>query len=148
MDISPAIAAAREFLAVVWDGPPPSDAALAAALDRLVVTYHATPDAAPSDSDLEAPRQDGATLHKELSARFPDYGFYPIADPAGLPGAEPPMVGDAIDDLADLTLDMREAVWLADHVSLDEAHWSFRLLFFHWGRHARELSLYLHARQW
>ena len=148
MNISPAIAAAREFLAVVWDGPPPTDAVLAAALDRLVVTYHVTPDTAPSDSDLEAPRQDGATLHKELSARFPDYGFYPVADPAGSPGAEPPMVGDAIDDLADLTLDMREAVWLADHVSLDEAHWSFRLLFFHWGRHARELSLYLHARQW
>lgn len=58
------------------------------------------------------------------------------------------MVGDAIDDLADLTLDMREVVWLADHVGVDDAHWSYRLHFFHWGRHARELSLYLHARLW
>jgi hypothetical protein len=57
------------------------------------------------------------------------------------------MMGDAIDDLADLTLDMREVVWLAEHVGLDDAHWSFRLHYFHWGRHARELALYLHSRQ-
>jgi hypothetical protein len=58
------------------------------------------------------------------------------------------VVGDAIDDLADLTLDMREAVCLGDHVSVDDAHWSYRLHFPHWGRHARELSLYVHARLW
>jgi hypothetical protein len=40
------------------------------------------------------------------------------------------MTGDAIDDLMDITLDMREVVWLADHVGVDDAHWSFRLRFF------------------
>ena len=147
MDSSPAVEAARQFLDFVWDGPTPTDGALAAALDRLVIAYHETPDVGPSDSELEAPRQDGPSLYKEVAARFPDYGLYPVADPAASP-EDAAMIGDAIDDLVDLTLDMREVVWLADHLGVDDAHWSFRLLFFHWGRHARELSLYLHARQW
>jgi hypothetical protein len=57
-------------------------------------------------------------------------------------------MGDAIDDLADIILDVREVVWLADQLTLDDAHWAFRLHFFHWGQHARELLLYLQARQW
>jgi hypothetical protein len=148
MDNSPTIEAARHFLQVVWDGNAPNDAALLAALDRLVAAYRDTPDVGPSESELEAPRLGGPPLYEELAKRFPDYGYYPVSDAAGSPGDEAAaMTGDAIDDLMDLTLDMREVVWLADHVGADDAHWSFRLLFFHWGRHARELSLYLHARQ-
>lgn len=148
MDKSPAVEAARHFLSVVWDGDAPSDAALLAALDRLVAAYHKTPDVGPSDTELEAPRSRGPSFEKEVGGRFPDYGFYPVSDPAASPGDEKAaMTGDAIDDLVDLTLDMREVVWLAEHVGADDAHWSFRLLFFHWGRHARELALYLHGRQ-
>lgn len=144
---SPAVDAARNFLSVVWEGHAPTDAELAQALDRLVVAYHDTPDADVSESDLEAPRQDGASLYREVENRFPDYGVYALADPLE-PIDQQIGAGDAIDDLADITLDMREVVWLAEHVGLDDAHWSFRLHFFHWGQHARELSLYLHARQW
>jgi len=130
----------------MWDEPIPTDAALTAALDRLVAAYHATPDVGPSDCDIDAPRNGGPTLYQEVGARFPDYGYYPLADPMD----EPPAAsgtGDAIDDLGDITLDMREVVWLADHVGADDAHWSFRLHFFHWGTHARDLLRYLHGRQ-
>lgn len=147
MEPSPAIAAARQFLALLWNGEPPTDETLLAALDRLVAAYHETPDAAPSEADMEAPRQDGASLYREVAQRFPDYGLYPVANPVAAP-EDAAMMGDAIDDLSDLTLDMREVLWLADHIGLDDAHWSFRLCFFHWGRHARELSLYLHSRLW
>jgi len=148
MDKAPAIEAARHFISVAWDGDAPSDAALLSALDRLVAAYHDTPEVGPSETELEAPRSGGPSLYKEVAGRFPDYGYYPVSDPAGSPGDDPAaMTGDAIDDLMDLTLDMREVIWLADHVGADDAHWSFRLLFFHWGRHARALSLYLHARQ-
>ncbi len=147
MQTSPTVEAARHFLSVVWEGDPPNDAALAEALDRLVMAYHGTPDADVSDSDLEAPMQDGASLYEEVAKRFPDYGLYALADP--MESIEQQMgMGDAIDDLGDITRDMREVVWLAEHVGLDDAHWSFRLHFFHWGQHAREMSLYLHARQW
>lgn len=147
MKPSQAIDSARHFLRLVWDGDVPTAEALLASLDRLVAAYHETPDASPSDEDLDPPRDNGASLHARLAQRFPAYGIYPVADPAEAPGSVA-MVGDAIDDLADLTLDMREVVWLADQGSIDDAHWSFRLHFFHWGRHARELSLYLHARLW
>ena len=145
MNSSPTVEAAQHFLSVVWEGDKPGDEILLAALDRLVAAYHLTPIGDVSDPDVDAPRQDSASLYAEVAARFPDYGSYPVADPAkSLDDAL--MVADAIDDLADLTLDMREAVWFAEHVSLDDAHFAFRLHFFHWGQHARELSLYLCGR--
>lgn len=145
MQTSPTVEAARAFLKLVWNEPAPDDAGLAAVLDRLVAVYHDTPVANVTDADLEPPREDGTALYRDLAERFPDYGLYPLADPTA-PLEDSATMGDAIDDLADLTLQMREVVWLADHAGVDDAHWSFRLLFFHWGRHARELGLYLHAR--
>jgi len=147
MNKSPTVDAAREFLSTVWEGDPPTDQALLFALDRLVDAFHRTPDARPSHTGLEAPRSGGPALYQDVAQRFPAYGLYPVSDPATSPEDAAVMLGDAIDDLADLTLDMREIVWLADHATMDDAHWSFRLLYFHWGRHARELALYLHARQ-
>ena len=145
MNSSPAIRAAKHFLSVVWDGDRPDDETLLAALDSLVAAYHVTPVGDVSDADVDAPRQNGAYLYAEVAARFPTYGAYPVADPTGsLDDAL--MVADAIDDLADLTLDMREALWFAEHVSLNDAHFAFRLHFFHWGQHARELSLYMCGR--
>jgi hypothetical protein len=146
MDTSPAVEAARRFLSLVREGEAPTDAALLAALDRLILAYHDTPEAVPSDTELEAPRPDGSVLYKDVAERFADYGFYPMSDPiASIDKAA--MMGDAIDDLVDITSDLSGILWLADHVGLDDAHWSFRLYYFHWGRHARELALYLHARQ-
>ena len=145
MKTSPAIEAAKHFLSIVWEVDKPDDEKLLAALDSLIAVYHVTPDGDVSDSEMDAPRQDGASLYAEVAERFPDYGTYPVADPVkSLDDAL--MVADAIDDLADLTLDMRETVWFAEHISLDDAHFAFRLHFFHWGQHARELSLYLCSR--
>lgn len=146
MDNSPAVDAARHFLSTVWESKTPSDEELLFALDRLVEAFHRTPDVEPSNTELEAPRSGGPALYKEVAERFPAYGLYSMSDPtASIEDAA--MVGDAIDDLADLISDMREVVWWADHIGFDDAHWSFRLHYFNWGRHARELGLYLHARQ-
>jgi hypothetical protein len=146
MDQSLAVAAAHQFLSVVWDGERPSDESLLEVLDHLIEAYHHTPDAGPADGDLEPPRSGGPALYRQVATRFPDYGHYPVSNPTGSI-EDGPMMGDAIDDLADLTLDMRDVVWRAEHLGPDDAQWQFRLLYFHWGRHARELALYLHARQ-
>ncbi len=145
MKSSPTLAAAQHFLDVVWSDPVPTDAALIAALDRLVAIYHDTPEGQVSDFDSEAPQQEGLTLYEEVAERFPDYGIYPVTNRAA-EIEDPMMMGDAIDDLTDLTLDMREVIWLADNVSIADAHWAFKLQFFHWGEHARELALYLSDR--
>ncbi|MBB4149615.1 hypothetical protein ACFSUK_12370 [Sphingobium scionense] len=147
MKSSPIIATAQEFLATVWDGNPPSDDTLLKALDRLVAAYHETPRGDVTDAEIDAPRQDGASLYRQVAERFPHFGYYPVADPTK-PLEDALMTADAIDDLADLTLDMREVIWFAEHVSIDDAHFAFRLHHFHWGQHARELSIFLCGRLW
>ena len=140
------IDAARNFLSTVWGGIPPSDAALAAALDRLFVAYHDIQPLEVTYSELAPPEQEWNSLYNEVAKRFPDYGLYPILNP--LEVYEPTlMMADSIDDIADITKDMRDTIWLGKHVGLDQAHSSYVQFYFHWGQHARELSLYLHARQ-
>lgn len=143
---SPVIDAARNFLNVVWDGEQPSDAALSVALDGLFSAYHNTQSVEALSSELEAPRQEGPLLYDEVGKRFPDYGLYPVCDPMEVYDATC-LMADAIDDIADITTDMRQAVWLGEHIGVEHAHSTYRQLYFHWGQHARELSLYLHARQ-
>ncbi|RYD62415.1 MAG: hypothetical protein EOP83_14665 [Verrucomicrobiaceae bacterium] len=147
MNPSPTIAAAQQFLTTVWDGEPPTDEALLRVLDRLVAAYHESPNGDVTDADIDAPRQDGASLYKQVAARFPSFGYYPVADPTK-PLEDALMTADAIDDLADLTLDMCEVIWFAEQVSIDDAHFAFRLQYFHWGQHARELSIFLCGRIW
>lgn len=143
---SPAIEEARRFIEVVWDGSAPSDEALTAALDRLVAAYHSAPEELGPGTDQEPPRQAYEELWQQTATRFPDLGLYPVCDLSG-PIDQSIMMADAVDDLVDLTLDMREVIWLADHVGADEAHGFLRFMFFHWGEHARGLASFLHARQ-
>lgn len=147
MEPSPTIAAAVQFLSTVWDGDPPGDEALLQALDRLVAAYHETPNGDVTDPNIDPPRQDGASLYQQVAARFPNYGYYPVADPTkSIEDAL--MTADAIDDLANLTKDMRGVVWFAEHISNEDAYFAFRLHHFHWGQHARELSIFLCGRLW
>ncbi|WP_208352896.1 hypothetical protein [Pseudaestuariivita rosea] len=141
-----ATSAARAFLDKVWGGDAPSDAELSSALDQLVCAYHATKPQTNVNSDVTGPERDWNTLYAQTGARFPDYGYYSVADPMDMISFSA-SVGDAIDDIADITQDMREVIWLAENSSAADAEYRFRTLFFHWGRHARELTLYLHARQ-
>lgn len=147
MDSSPAIAAAQQFLSTVWDGEIPSDEELLRALDRLVASYHETPNGDVTDPKIDAPRQNGSSLYRQVASRFPSFGHYPVADPTK-PLEDALMTADAVDDLADITLDMREVLWFAEHVGIEDAHFAFRLNFFHWGQHARELSIFLCGRLW
>src|SRR4051812_39261736 len=137
---------AREFLAAAWEGEAPDDATLLRALDRLLSRSHDVPWGYCADTDDDPPATDGAALYQEVSRRFPDYGMYPVVDPLA-PIEDDKMLGDAIDDLTDITRDLREVLWRDDNLGSGDAAWYFRLMHFHWARHARELGLYLHARQ-
>jgi len=142
---SPALEAAKDFLHVVWEGDPPADEKLLQTLDCLIAAYYSTPAGDVTGDDIDPPTQDGSSLYREIADRFPQYGLYPIADPSAAYD-DALMMADAIDDLTDITRDMREVVWLAEHVSIDDAHFAFRLHFLHWGQHARGLAYYLHDR--
>lgn len=137
---------ARDFLSVVWEGEKPTIEVLSQSLDKLLAQSHEIAFADCAEEDRDPPTIDGSALYQEVAARFPDLGMYPVADPLA-PIDDDKMMTDAIDDIADITRDLREVVWREENLGASDAAWCFRLLFFHWGRHARELSLYLHARQ-
>lgn len=146
MESTATIAAARSFLVRLLDGQAPSSRELLLALDELAMAYHRAPLGSPADSGVTPPRNDDyQERYARLGTRFPDYGYYAVSDPTE-PTNEEPMVGDAIDDLADISADLEEVIWRFENLGPDDAHWHFRFLFeIHWGEHLRELSCYLHA---
>ena len=138
--------AAKNFLEVAWEGEPPSDSELLEALDRLLVAYHETPKVKFAHSELEPPRDDWILPYKEVGRRFKDYGYYSVTDPLELDEENAIMFGDGIDDIADITKEIRQTVWYSENESNRAAHWHFTTFYFEWGQHAREMSLYLAAR--
>lgn len=145
MDDTTTIAATRGFLVRLHQGKAPSSRVLLRALDELAMAYHHTPEGDPSEDDATPPTGDYEERYANLGKRFPDYGYYAVSDPTE-PVDEKGMVGDAIDDLADISADLEQVIWRFENLGPDDAHWHFRFLFeIHWGMHLRELSLYLHA---
>lgn len=145
MEDTPTIAAARRFLMLLSDGTAPSGRELLPALDDLAAAYHQTPEGDPAKEDATPPRSDYQERRNSLARRFPGFGYYAVSDPTE-PVNDEAMVGDAIDDLADISADLEEVIWRFQNLGPDDAHWHFRFLFeIHWGMHLRELSLYLHA---
>jgi hypothetical protein len=143
---SPIIQTAWRLLDLILQEDPPSDAALAQALDELALAFHDSPEGAPAASNRHPPERDNAPLRTIIVARFPGYGHYTVAKPLD-PSAASLTNADAIDDFVVIAGDLAEAVWRFDHLGADDAYWFLRLMHFHWGRHMRELSLYLHARR-
>ncbi|MES2443555.1 MAG: DUF5063 domain-containing protein [Pseudomonadota bacterium] len=148
MEDTPTIAAARRFVRLVSEGAPPADADLARALDALALAYHDAPDGEPAeDEGRDQPETETyVQRYERLGARFPDYGYYPTADPLG-PLDQENTLGDAIDDLADIVRDLGETIWRFENFGADDAHWDFRFNYqIHWGQHLRALSQYLYAK--
>ena len=146
MKSSPALIASRNFLTTVWEGDPPTFSMLIEVLDRLLVSYHDTPSVKAPYYELEPPDQDWKTVYNQACKRFPELGLYPITDPSELNGGTL-MMGDAIDDITDITSDLRKTVWYADNHCVEYANAYFRDLHYHWGQHSRELLVLLHRLQ-
>ena len=146
MKNSAAVIASQEFLDEVWTGEAPSISKLIELLDRLLVSYHDTVSTKAPYYVLDPPERNWKAVYIETGKRFPDLGMYPITDPSE-DGLGPCMMGDAIDDIADITSDLRETVWYAENHSDEYAEAYFKDLYFHWGKHARELLLLLHNKQ-
>jgi hypothetical protein len=141
-----AVDVAQSFLDALWADVAPNDAQLAVSLDCLLAASHDVARAEGVSCEVDPPEDDYSELCEKIANRFPGYGYYSVANPLTV-GDASLMTGDAIDDLADLTRDLRQVVWRGKHFGANEAAWYFRLMYeAHWGRHARELALFLHAR--
>lgn len=146
------VAAISGFLELVTGTPAHEDERLpklAAALDRLAWQYHAVPDLGLDDSDLNTPslgHEEYKRVYALACGSFPDFGYYQDVDPdEGLD--QELMVADAIDDLADIVLDLRGVLWQLENVGEKNAFWEFRFGYqSHWGRHLLSLRQYIHLR--
>lgn len=137
----------ENFLHIAIEGPVPSTVQLIRALDKLGAAYHEGTSVQFVNDNVEPTASNYSELYNKLGKRFPELGLYAIRDPLNLTTNEE-LMGDAIDDLADIVGDLQKVIWRSNHVDAENAIWHFCNLYaIHWGRHLRELSLYLHAKQ-
>jgi len=144
------IAIERYLSLTLGDNEPDHDRlqVLAWALDDLLLGLRSFPTAEPTEDDAEPPQMDHQSVHAEVGRRFPELGFYPAADPLDLESEEV-LVGDAVDDAADIAIDLAEVIWRWDHLSKDDAAWCLHFGFkTHWGQHLMDLRRHLHALMW
>jgi len=138
--------AARCFVQLVMEGERPSLERLARALDELALAYHGTPEGEPSEDDATPQRTDYRARYSKIATRIPALGLYASVSPKE--NLEEASYGDAVDDLADIVGDLEEVIWRCENLGDEDANWYFRWAFeTHWGRHLRDLSLYLHVQR-
>ena len=92
--------------------------------------------------DFEVQRQD---IRKNIESNFNDFGFYKIIlDINDIENLNDDGIGDAIDDLTDIIIDLLEIKWRIENNSLADGLWFFELTFHtHTQQHILDLLNYL-----
>lgn len=113
--------------------------------DRILVAIHDLPDMAGDSDHPEPPEKDYNRTRSLVSAAFPDFGYYNLPESVlDDIGDSKVMVGDAIDDIADIVDELTEVLWRFAHTSTADAIWHLRFGYgSHWGRHMRDLQFYI-----
>lgn len=141
----------NEFLELIEHGAGSATSCedqLPALLDRLAVLQHEIVVPDHVSVGLDAPRRNHHELRALICERFPTYGLYNTAlQVLDVPNEEFG-IGDAIDDLLDITIELYEVAWYWEQSREAEALWYLRFSFeAHWEEHLRSLQLYLcHVR--
>ena len=135
-----------DLLRTHGDGGEPADPLrLPPLLDRLALAATTLDPPFDSREHPDPPTASYDTWRGRVVRAFPGLGPYNAVQPVTeVVGAGQAVVGDAVDDLADIARDLEE-VALRWQASPDDALWHFDLLFrTHWGQHLRQLQLVLH----
>lgn len=118
-------------------------------IDRLAIASHYHVYGRNGVTSPTPPDHDSDTLHALVTERFPNYGYYNtpeyivryVADTSCL-------VGDAIDDIVDIALDLYTVEWYWKNVSERAALRYFEDRYREsWGMQLRQLQLYLFAQR-
>lgn len=126
-----------------------NEAALALELDRLALAMHAIEPVCDGRDYPDPPECSYEQLYQHIGELFSRYGYYNLAaDISEKVGEATVTVGDAIDDLTDIALELYEVHWRWCHTSANDAIWYLNLSYHaHWGMHLRALQLYLFAKE-
>ena len=143
-------AAVREFLDLLEDDAgsvEQAEGALVTSLDRLALAQSYVSFEFDEEDHPDPPTQSYDDLRALVSKRFPNYGYYNVADPITSDiGDGGCLVGDAIDDLADIARDLYDVEWCWSNTSEADALFHLQNDYrYHWRRHLRGLQLYLDA---
>lgn len=84
-------------------------------------------------------------IRKNIESNFPDFGYYTIAlDLMYINNKDNMAIGDAIDDLSDIILDLLQIKWRMENNSQNNGLWYFKLIFSgHTQQHIIDLLNYL-----
>ena len=123
---------------------------LIASLDELAYLSHNVA-YKPDDKDYpDPPERDRSKTLGEVRKRFSSLGFCNVAGEIGDRISEcDGHIRDVTRYIAEIADNLSEVLWYLNNTSHDTALFYFKFDFVtHWGRHLRELQLYLHDRWW
>jgi hypothetical protein len=137
-----------DFLSLVEKGrgsAEENEAKLKLLLDKLALAQHFAAYKFDEKDHADAPRKAHEDLRKLVTAQFPNYGHYNVSGDVTINvGEGRAIIGDAIDDIADIAGELFEAKWCWENNSVDDGLWHFKNEFeTHWAQHLRELQIYL-----
>lgn len=149
------VALANEWLHFVDELDPVAEEdllRLEAILDKLSVVRHELGSIWALefiDGATDHPREDPSAMRAKLSKRFPMLGFYNIPETVTTDFSRTGlMLGDAIDDILDITNELSVVIWLVEQQRPMEACWNFGFSYdHHWRYHLRSLLWYLEMRR-
>lgn len=156
MDVLPSIRGLiQDWLSFVDTEPPLQEndlPRLEYLLDALAMSRHALGpvDKLATEDGHDPPGWSAqAELRNRISRRFIAFGYYNVPEEitTGFSSASPHL-GDAIDDILDITNELKQVEWLLDQGRLGDARWHFAFGYDqHWRYHLRCLLWYLEMRR-
>lgn len=121
-------------------------AALELALDRLALAAHFVRHEYDGSDFPDPPEIDYEWARALVTRWFPAFGFYNIPRDISTNIQQTEMhTGDAVDDLADIYMDLKGVAWAWDKNSEADALWRFNQVFPHTGNHLRDLQWFINA---
>jgi hypothetical protein len=133
------------FVELIERNEPCSIFQLERALDQLASTTHFLKEPKLTKKEQDDERLDYQTVRLKIVEKFPQLGLYNVPEHVTEKIAETEVgVGDAIDDLADIYVDLKNVLWHWKHSSEERALWHLWFAFtFHLKPHLRDLQFCL-----
>lgn len=117
-------------------------------LDEISLTYHSIPSVSV-EKFIDTQKLEYEDIRRLVIKHFPELGLYNLPQEITQHiGQTNLVIGDAVDDVTDILCDLSEISWCFENADENDALWHFRSGYeHHWGKHLKQLQLYLHSLQ-